>query len=86
MPNNAEDPIRILLLPWQDLCISASWRDGGRVDSGFIRLPDLSYYDSLIAKLITWGHTRQEAIQRMERALSEFHIRGVKTTIPFRSS
>ncbi|MEG3068057.1 MAG: hypothetical protein RQM95_07525 [Syntrophaceticus schinkii] len=41
------------------------------------------FYDSLIAKLITWGRNRQEAIQRMERALSEFQIEGVKTTIPF---
>ncbi len=41
------------------------------------------YYDSLIAKLIVWGYDRQEAIARAERALSEFRIEGVKTTIPF---
>jgi acetyl-CoA carboxylase biotin carboxylase subunit len=43
------------------------------------------FYDSLIAKLIVWGPTRLEAIERMDRALSEFQIegRGVKTTIPF---
>jgi len=40
-------------------------------------------YDPLISKLITWGGTRQEAIQRMLRALSEYHICGIKTTIPF---
>ena len=43
------------------------------------------FYDSLIAKLIVWAPDRDRAIDRMERALSEFQIsgRGVKTTIPF---
>ena len=41
------------------------------------------YYDSLIAKLIAWGSTRAEAIDRMERALEEFVIEGLETTIPF---
>jgi len=41
------------------------------------------YYDSLIAKLIGWGQTRDQAIDRVTRALSEFKIAGVKTTIPF---
>jgi len=43
------------------------------------------FYDSLIAKLIVWAPDRGEAIERMDRALSEFQIegRGVKTTIPF---
>ena len=41
------------------------------------------YYDSMIAKLICTAQTREEAIQTMERALSEFVIEGVKTTIPF---
>lgn len=42
-----------------------------------------SYYDSLLAKLIVWGRNRNEAIARMKRALDEFHIEGIKTTIPF---
>jgi acetyl-CoA carboxylase, biotin carboxylase subunit len=40
------------------------------------------YYDSLIAKLITYGSNREEAIQRMKRALSMFVIEGIHTSIP----
>ncbi|AZB43532.1 acetyl-CoA carboxylase biotin carboxylase subunit [Bacillus sp. FJAT-42376] len=57
---------------------------GVRVDSAVY--PGYSippYYDSMIAKLITYGETREEAIARMRRALSEFVIEGVYTTIPF---
>jgi acetyl-CoA carboxylase biotin carboxylase subunit len=39
------------------------------------------YYDPMIAKLITWGATREEAIRRMKRALSEFSIAGIKSNI-----
>ncbi|MEO0131744.1 MAG: acetyl-CoA carboxylase biotin carboxylase subunit [candidate division WOR-3 bacterium] len=48
--------------------------------SGYEIVP---YYDSLIAKVITWGNTRDEAIRRMERALKETVISGVKTSIPY---
>lgn len=41
------------------------------------------FYDSLVAKLISWGRDREEAISRMRRALEEFVIDGIKTTIPF---
>ncbi|MFC0269898.1 acetyl-CoA carboxylase biotin carboxylase subunit [Metabacillus herbersteinensis] len=57
---------------------------GVRVDSAVY--PGYSippYYDSMIAKLITYGATREEAIARMKRALSEFVIEGISTTIPF---
>lgn len=57
---------------------------GVRVDSAAYpgyRIPP--YYDSMIAKLITYGKTREEAISRMKRALSEFVVEGVATTIPF---
>jgi acetyl-CoA carboxylase, biotin carboxylase subunit len=57
---------------------------GVRVDSavypGYVIPP---FYDSMVAKLITYGATRTEAMQRMKRALSEFKVDGVKTTIPF---
>ena len=42
-----------------------------------------THYDSMIGKLIVWGKDRDEAIRRMHRALSEFHVEGIRTTIPF---
>lgn len=57
---------------------------GVRMDSAVYRgytIPP--YYDSMIGKLIVWGRSRDEAIKRMERALGELVIEGVKTTIPF---
>jgi acetyl-CoA carboxylase, biotin carboxylase subunit len=57
---------------------------GVRIDSA--AYPGYSippYYDSMIAKVITYGSTREEAIDRMKRALSEFVIDGIHTTIPF---
>lgn len=57
---------------------------GVRVDSGAYPQYLISpHYDSMIAKLIVWGPTREEAIARARRALAEFMIEGVKTTIPF---
>ncbi|MED1793973.1 acetyl-CoA carboxylase biotin carboxylase subunit [Brevibacillus nitrificans] len=57
---------------------------GVRVDSaayaGYSIPP---YYDSMIAKLIVWGKDRNEAIERMKRALGEFVVEGITTTIPF---
>ncbi|HUW79751.1 MAG TPA: acetyl-CoA carboxylase biotin carboxylase subunit, partial [Acidocella sp.] len=56
---------------------------GVRVDSALYagyRVPP--HYDSLVAKLISYGKTREEAIARMRRALREFVITGIKTTIP----
>lgn len=57
---------------------------GVRVDSAVYPGCYISpHYDSMIAKLIVWGKTREEAIDRMRRALSEFMIDGIDTTIPF---
>ncbi|QAY66247.1 acetyl-CoA carboxylase biotin carboxylase subunit [Paenibacillus protaetiae] len=58
--------------------------NGVRVDSAVYPGYTISpHYDSMIAKLIVWGPTRDEAIARMKRALSEFAIEGIRTTIPF---
>lgn len=57
---------------------------GVRVDSGYTEGDTIpQFYDSLIAKLIVWGQDRDEAIARMRRALADFEIDGVHTTIPF---
>jgi len=56
---------------------------GVRVDSGVYEGCEITpYYDPLIAKVITWGESRGEAILRMRRALEEFRIVGIQTTIP----
>lgn len=57
---------------------------GVRVDSAAFQGWNIPrHYDSMLGKLITWGRDRDEAISRMARALDEFVIEGVKTTIPF---
>ncbi len=57
---------------------------GVRVDSGYTQgLAIPQFYDSLVAKLVTWGQDRTEAITRMRRALADFKIGGAQTTIPF---
>ena len=82
---NAEDSENNFL-PCPGL-ITNIYKPGGhgiRVDThvytGYVIPP---YYDSMIAKLITVAQTREEAIAKMRRALSEFVLEGVKTTIPF---
>jgi acetyl-CoA carboxylase biotin carboxylase subunit len=82
---NAEDPDRDFL-PSSGV-ISNYILPGGpgvRIDTGIYQGYNISpFYDSMIAKLIVIGDNRQEAIARMERALGEFVIEGVRTTIPF---
>lgn len=81
----AEDPYNDFLP--SSGCITSLFEPTGpgvRVESGVYEGFEVSpYYDSLIAKLIVWGETRPEAILRMRRALREFRIGGIKTTIPF---
>ncbi|VBB05483.1 rudiment single hybrid motif [Lucifera butyrica] len=82
---NAEDPVRNFLpSPGQ---INFYHQPGGpnvRVDSGVCAGSIVQpYYDSLIAKVIVYGHTRGEAIKTMRRALKEFHIGGINTTVGF---
>lgn len=82
---NAEDPERNFM-PCPGL-ITFYERPAG----GFVRVDDFAYsgyelpffYDSLLGKVITWGRTRDEAIARMKKALDEFVIEGIETTIPF---
>ena len=82
---NAEDPSRHFMpMPGTIDGYLAPGGPGVRVDShayaGYAFPP---YYDSLIGKLITHGATREEAIERMKRALDEYAITGIPTTIPF---
>ncbi|RZK23129.1 MAG: acetyl-CoA carboxylase biotin carboxylase subunit [Hymenobacter sp.] len=57
---------------------------GVRVDDGFEQGMDIPiYYDPMIAKLVTYGATRPEAIERMLRAIAEYQITGIETTLPF---
>ena len=57
---------------------------GVRVESSLYRGYEVSlFYDPMVAKLIVWGENRAEAILRMRRALNEYRISGIKTSIPF---
>ncbi len=82
---NAEDPYNDFRpSPGKITVLHTPGGHGVRVDShiysGYSIPP---FYDSMIAKLITVAQTREEAIKTMERALSEYVIEGIKTTIPF---
>lgn len=82
---NAEDPYNDFRpCPGKITVLHTPGGHGVRVDShiyaGYTIPP---YYDSMIAKVIAVAQTREEAIDTMERALSEYVIEGVKTTIPF---
>jgi acetyl-CoA carboxylase biotin carboxylase subunit len=80
---NAEDPQTFAPSPGQVKSYHAPGGMNVRVDSGLYagyRVPP--YYDSMIAKLIVYGTTRAGAIRRLRRALDEFVIEGMKTTIP----
>jgi acetyl-CoA carboxylase biotin carboxylase subunit len=55
-----------------------------RDDSGADPFGEVSiYYDSLISKLVTWGSDRAQAIARLKRALREYRVLGIRTTVPF---
>ncbi len=82
---NAEDPYNNFRpSPGKITNLHAPGGHGVRIDthvySGYSIVPN---YDSMIAKLITTAQTREEAINKMKRALDEFVIEGIKTTIPF---
>ncbi len=82
---NAEDPYKDFRpSPGKITNLHIPGGHGVRVDthvySGYIIPPN---YDSMIAKLITTAQTREEAINKMKRALDEFVVEGIKTTVPF---
>ncbi len=81
---NAEDPERFIPNPGKITFFYQPGGPGVRVDTAACSnwvVP--SYYDSLIAKLIVHAKDRTSAVERMRRALGEFIIEGIKTTIPF---
>jgi acetyl-CoA carboxylase biotin carboxylase subunit len=82
---NAEDPERAFLpSPGQITELELPGGPGVRVDTaayaGYHVPP---FYDSLIAKLVCWGRDRGEALARTRRALEEFRVEGIHTTVPF---
>jgi acetyl-CoA carboxylase biotin carboxylase subunit len=82
---NAEDPNRNFMpSPGQVKFYLPPGGYGVRVDSAVYPGYTISpHYDSMVAKLIVWAPTRDEAVARMKRALGEFAVEGVHTTIPF---
>jgi len=82
---NAEDPYKNFIpSPGRISAYHSPGGHGVRLDThayaGYVIPP---YYDSMISKLITVAQTREEAIEKMQRALDEYIIEGIKTTIPF---
>jgi acetyl/propionyl-CoA carboxylase alpha subunit len=58
--------------------------EGVRIDDGYDEGMDIPiYYDPMIGKLVAWGATRQEAIDRLGIAIAQFRINGIETTLPF---
>jgi acetyl-CoA carboxylase biotin carboxylase subunit len=80
---NAEDPVTHKPSPGKITSWHAPGGPGVRIDTAaYAEYVIPPYYDSLIAKLIVHGSTRDEAIRRMDRALDMFVLEGVKTTVP----
>ena len=82
---NAEDPYNNFLpAGGRVTSLAEPTGPGVRLESGIYAGFEVSlFYDPLLAKLIVWGETRPEAILRMRRALDEYRIGGIRTTIPF---
>ena len=81
----AEDPLNDFLPSVGHLDVYTLPKgDGIRVDNGFEQGMDVPiYYDPMLAKLITYGETREESIQLMIQAIDDYHVEGVSTTLPF---
>ena len=81
---NAEDPVKFTPSPGKITGYHTPGGLGVRVDSFvYDQYSVVPHYDSLISKLIVHADTREDAIRRMARALDEYIIEGIKTTIPF---
>lgn len=82
---NAEDPaFDFRPSPGRIESYIAPGGPGVRLDSSVYQGYEITpFYDSMIAKVLTWGRDRQEAIERMKRSLTEFEIKGPANTIPF---
>lgn len=83
----AEDPLNDFLPSVGNLeRYSLPTGDGIRVDNGFEEGMDIPiYYDPMLSKLITYGDTREEAIELMIEAIEKYEVKGVETTLPFGS-
>lgn len=81
----AEDPANNFLPDTGKLTVYKRPQGPGiRVDDGYDEGMDIPiHYDPMIGKLIAWGSSREEAIQRLDRAITEFRINGIETTLPF---
>jgi acetyl-CoA carboxylase biotin carboxylase subunit len=80
----AEDPIKFLPSPGRITQLRQPTGPWVRDDSGVYEGAEISvYYDPMISKLIVWGATRAEAIERMTRALSEYRVGGIRTNLAF---
>ncbi|TYP72168.1 acetyl-CoA carboxylase biotin carboxylase subunit/propionyl-CoA carboxylase alpha chain [Aquimarina intermedia] len=81
----AEDPLHDFLPSVGNLEVyQLPQGEGIRVDNGFEEGMDIPiYYDPMLAKLITYADTREEAIQRMIDAIAQYQVKGVETTLPF---
>jgi acetyl-CoA carboxylase, biotin carboxylase subunit len=80
----AEDPLRFLPSPGKITRLRQPHGPYVRDDSGVYEGAEISvYYDPMISKLIVWGETRAEAIDRMQRALGEYRVGGIKTNLAF---
>ena len=81
---NAEDPVTFAPSPGKITAYSAPGGLGVRVDSAaYENYAVLPHYDSLLAKLIAFSEDRETTIRRMQRALSEYVIQGIRTNVPF---
>jgi len=81
----AEDPLNDFLPSVGNLEVyQLPLGNGVRVDNGFEQGMDIPiYYDPMLSKLITFGETREEAIQLMKRAIDDYKVEGIQTTLPF---